>query len=56
MEEITMENKFKTVSIDGLIDRHIGQLGTEKRALFEQRLRIDLIVHSIKNIKKTKRL
>ena len=56
MEEITMENKLKTVSIDTLIDRHIGQLGTEKRALFEQRLRIDLILHSIKNRRNTKHL
>lgn len=51
-----MENKFKTVSIDGLIDRHIGQFSTEKRAVFDQRLRIDLIVHFIKNRKNTKRL
>ena len=35
-------NKFKTVSLDTMIDKHIGKHGTEKREKFENELRIDL--------------
>ncbi|RDC55397.1 XRE family transcriptional regulator [Pedobacter chinensis] len=43
-----MTNKFKTVSLDTMIDKHIGKLGTEKREAFENELRIDLLGHAIK--------
>lgn len=36
-------NKFKTVSLDTMIDKHIGKRGTEKREAFENELRIDLL-------------
>lgn len=38
-----MTNKFKTVSLDTMIDKHIGKLGTERRDTFENELRIDLL-------------
>lgn len=41
-------NKFKTVSLDTMIDKHIGERGTEKREAFENELRIDLLGHAIK--------
>lgn len=41
-------NKFKTVSLDTMIDKHIGKLGTEKREAFESELRIDLLGQAIK--------
>ena len=43
-----MENKFKTVSIDTMIDKHIGMKGTERRDSFESELRIDLLGQAIK--------
>jgi len=41
-------NKFKTVSLDTMIDKHIGKHGTEKREVFENELRIDLLGQAIK--------
>ena len=41
-------NKFKTVSLDSMIDKHIGKLGTKKRDEFENELRIDLLGQAIK--------
>ena len=41
-------NKFKTVSLDSMIDKHIGKRGTEKREKFENELRIDLLGQAIK--------
>jgi DNA-binding XRE family transcriptional regulator len=43
-----MTNTFKTVSIDTMIDKHIGKLGTEKREAFENELKIDLLGQAIK--------
>ncbi|MBS1783063.1 MAG: helix-turn-helix transcriptional regulator [Bacteroidetes bacterium] len=41
-------NKFKTVSLDTMIDKHIGKRGIEKREIFENELRIDLLGQAIK--------
>ncbi len=41
-------NKFKTVSLDTMIDKHIGKRGNEKREKFENELRIDLLGQAIK--------
>jgi len=41
-------NKFKTVSLDAMIDKHIGKRGTEKREAFENELRIDLLGEAIR--------
>lgn len=39
---------LKTVSLDTMIDKHIGVVGTEKRDAFENELRIDLLGNAIK--------
>jgi HTH-type transcriptional regulator/antitoxin HipB len=44
-----MTNKFKTVSIDTMIDKHIGVQGTERRDTFENELRIDMLGQAIKH-------
>ncbi len=51
-----MKNKFKTVSIDSLIDKHIGKHGTEKRENFEQELKIDLLGQAIKQARQQRKL
>jgi HTH-type transcriptional regulator/antitoxin HipB len=51
-----MANKFKTVSIDTMIDKHIGKLGTEKRETFESELRIDLLGQAIKKARQERNL
>lgn len=51
-----MENKFKTTSIDMMIDQHIGKIGTERRDTFENELRLDLLGHAIKEARKERNL
>jgi DNA-binding XRE family transcriptional regulator len=51
-----MNNKFKTVSIDTMIDKHIGQRGTERREAFENELRIDLLGQAIKQARQERNL
>jgi hypothetical protein len=41
-------NKLITVSLDTMIDKHIGKRGTERREAFENELRIDLLGEAIK--------
>ena len=43
--------KLKTTSLDFLIDKHIGEIGTPKRDAFENELRLDLIGQAIKEIR-----
>lgn len=40
--------KLKTVSLDTMIDTHVGKPGTPKREIFEQELRLELLGHIIK--------
>lgn len=49
-------NRLKTVSLDTMIDKHIGKLGTEKREKFENELRIDLLGHAIKQARQERNL
>lgn len=49
-------NKFKTVSLDTMIDKHIGKQGTEKRETFENELRIDLLGQAIKQARQERNL
>jgi len=49
-------NKYKTVSIDNMIDKHIGKRGTEKRELFENELRIDLLGKAIRQARQERNL
>jgi predicted XRE-type DNA-binding protein len=49
-------NKFKTVSLDSMIDKHIGKVGTERRDTFENELRIDLLGQAIKQARQERNL
>lgn len=40
--------KMKTVSLETMIDKHIGKIGTEPRNSFEQELKLDLLGYAIK--------
>jgi DNA-binding XRE family transcriptional regulator len=51
-----MVKKFKTVSIDTMIDKHIGKRGTERREAFENELRIDLLGQAIKQARQERNL
>jgi len=51
-----MTNKFKTVSLETIIDKHIGKLGTERREAFETELRIDLLGQAIKQARQERNL
>jgi len=49
-------NKFKTVSLDTMVDKHIGKRGTERREAFENELRIDLLGQAIKQARQERNL
>ncbi|WP_026711796.1 helix-turn-helix domain-containing protein [Flavobacterium filum] len=49
-------NKFKTVSLDTMIDKHIGKRGTKKREAFENELRIDLLGQAIKQARQERNM
>ncbi len=51
-----MANKFKTVPLDTMIDKHIGKRGTERREAFENELRIDLLGQAIKQARQERNL
>lgn len=51
-----MANKIKTVSLDTMIDKHIGKRGTERREAFENELRIDLLGQAIKQARQERNL
>lgn len=51
-----MDDKFKTVSLDTMIDKHIGEPGTEKREAFENELRVDLLGKAIKQARQERNL
>ncbi len=51
-----MKKEFKTVSLDTMIDKHIGKRGTTKRDTFENELRIDLLGDAIKRARKERNL
>jgi HTH-type transcriptional regulator / antitoxin HipB len=42
------KKKMKTVSLETMIDKHIGKIGTTHRDNFEQELKIDLLGNAIK--------
>ena len=47
---------MKTYSLEELTDLYIGKLGTPKRELFEQELRLELIGDAIRKARKAKHL
>lgn len=50
------KEKIKTVSLDTMIDKHIGKKGTAKRDAFDNELRMDLLGDAIKETRKAKNL
>lgn len=51
-----MKDQFKTVSLDTMIDKHIGKRGTKRRDAFENELRIDLLGQAIKQARQERNL
>ena len=51
-----MARELKTVSLDTMIDKHIGKRGSEKREAFENELRIDLLGQAIRQARKEQQL
>ena len=51
-----MDNSLKTVSLETMIDKHIGVRGTPKREAFENELRIDLLGHAVKQARLERQL
>lgn len=51
-----MADKFKTVSLDTMIDKHVGKRGTKKRDAFENELRIDLLGQAIKHARQERHM
>jgi HTH-type transcriptional regulator / antitoxin HipB len=51
-----MTEKLKTVSLDSMIDKHIGKRGSKKRDAFESELRIDLLGLAIKKARQERNL
>ncbi len=47
---------MKTTSLDTLIDKHVGKLGTQKRNKFENELRLDIIGETIRKARKERKL
>ena len=47
---------MKTTSLDTLIDKHIGKIGTEKRDKFENELRLDILGETIRKVRKERNL
>jgi DNA-binding XRE family transcriptional regulator len=46
-----MENKFKTVSHDEVLDKHFGKVGSPKRDQFEAELQADVIAYHLKQLR-----
>lgn len=49
-------NQLKTVSLDTMIDKHIGKRGTKRREAFEYELKIDLLGQAIKQARQEQNL
>ncbi|HLK30662.1 MAG TPA: helix-turn-helix domain-containing protein [Puia sp.] len=51
-----MKKELKTISIEKMIDKHVGKRGTGKREAFENELRIELLGDAIKQARKERNL
>ncbi len=51
-----MANKLKSVTLDVLIDKHVGKRGTKRREAFEYELRIELLGYAIKKARLERQL
>jgi DNA-binding XRE family transcriptional regulator len=47
---------MKTYSLDEMIDKHVGKVGTPNREAFENELRLDLLGEAIKQARKDRHL
>ena len=47
---------LKTYSLEEMLDKHVGRLGTPKREEFENELRLDLLGEAIKQARKDRNL
>ncbi|MVZ61268.1 helix-turn-helix domain-containing protein [Sphingobacterium humi] len=47
---------MKTVSLETMLDKHIGKRGTKNRERFENELRIDLLGQAIKQAREERKL
>ncbi len=47
---------MKTVSLDELIDKHVGKRGSEARETFENELRIELLGQAIRQARRERKL
>ena len=50
------KNKLRRTSLDEMIDKHTGKVGTEERDAFEEELRLDILGQTIKRIREEKHL
>ena len=48
--------KYKTVTLDKMINKHIGKRGTKKREQFENELRIELLGYAIRQARQERHL
>jgi HTH-type transcriptional regulator/antitoxin HipB len=51
-----MANKLKSVTLDVMIDKHVGKRGTKRREAFEYELRIELLGYAIKKARLERQL
>ena len=51
-----MKRKLKTTSIEDLIDKNIGKIGTPERDNFERELRLDILGHTIRQLREEKNM
>ena len=51
-----MNKALKTVSLDTMINKHIGKRSTKKRESFESELKIELLGHAIKQARQERNL
>lgn len=51
-----VRNKTKTVSLDTMINKHVGKRGTTRREKFENELKIDLLGSAIKRARQEKNM
>ncbi len=47
---------MKTFTLDEVKDRYIGERGTEKREIYENKLKLELLGEAIKNARKERKL
>ncbi len=51
-----MKNQYETVSLETMINKHIGTVGMPRRDTFEEELRLDLLGHAIKQARQERNL